>query len=363
MLPDIYGCLCVKSAKHKEIVFYPTLSEDNIHPKEWAGNSGYYSIPILARADKKVIGVMTCFVQGNIKNVAEDKDFLSNIAHSISSLIEHKMADEEVERHQDYLEKTVQERTKQLIHAERLATLGTFSAGMAHEINNPNSFIRGNIQYLQGFWKIAQPILRNHVNDDPSGRITRFIGEVQETLEDVLNGSQRISTIVDSLKKYSKGGFETDKVVCRLTDPVNDAMHLLERIIQKSKVAVESHIPADLVVNCDRQQISQVFVNLINNALHALEGTKIPTKLIKIHAERIDNHAWIRVIDNGPGIPEEAMGKIFDPFFTTKGKTKGTGLGLSIVQGIIEDHRGQITVYSAPGSDTEILIIFPLNPK
>ena len=354
-------CLCKQSVEPGEVLFSTTLNPKDVCTDDCSDDSGYYCVPIIGNKNKDTIGIMTCFVEGGIQNGEEDKPFLASIAHAISNLIERKLAEDDVERHQDFLEKMVQERTKQLIHSERLATLGTFSAGMAHEINNPNSFIRGNVQYLQNFWQIAKPILDKNAQEDSSGRVHRFSGEISGTLKDILMGSERISTIVDSLKRYSKGGFETDKVVCRLADPVKDSLHLLERIIRDNHILVNTSIPPELTVHCDRQQMSQVFVNLVNNAIDALEGSRVQQKKITIQAEPIEKHVWIRVVDNGPGIPEDAIGKIFDPFFTTKGKTKGTGLGLSIVQGIIEDHRGQITIYSAPDSDTEILIILPIS--
>lgn len=358
--PNRGGCLCGRSIKRGEILFAPSLHHSEIQPQEWRGESGYYSVPILARADQRTIGVITCLVQGTLQNLEKEKQFLSSIAHAISSLVEHRMTDEESERHQLYLEKTVQERTKQLLHADRLATLGTFSAGMAHEVNNPNTFIQGNVQHLQMFWKKVQPILKRHAAEDTSGQVARFMDEVPATLQDIVEGSQRISGIVDSLKKYSKGGFETDRVVCHLSDPVHDALHLLEPMLKKSQVVLVTTIPADLSLYCDRQQMGQVFVNLINNAIDALEGCRKSPKTIRIRAERLEQHLWVRVIDNGPGVPEEAIGKVFDPFFTTKGKTKGTGLGLSIVHGIVEDHGGQVTLYSAPDIDTEVLMILPI---
>ena len=292
-----------------------------------------------------------------------DKTFLSSIAHAISNLIERKIAEVEVKRHQDFLEKMAQERTKQLIHAERLATLCSFSAGTAHEINNPNSFIRGKAEHVQNFWRLAKPILEKHTQEDTSGRVRQFFGEISGTLQDIVMGSERISTIVSSLKRYSKEGFKTDKVACCLIDPVTDALQLLNQVIMDNDLAVNTDIPPELSIHCDRQKMSQIFANLINNAIDALEGSMVQPKKITLQAKQIDQHAWIRVIDNGPGVSEENIDKIFDPFFTTKDKTRGTGLGLSIVQGIVEDHLGQITVYSTPGSATEILLVLPIKPS
>ncbi|MBF0421301.1 MAG: response regulator [Magnetococcales bacterium] len=275
--------------------------------------------------------------------------------------IERKKIADELKVHSDQLEDIVQARTKQLVHAERLATLGTFSAGMAHEINNPNSFIMGNIDFLQQYCDLARPILQEHQKQDKSGRIGAFLDEVKSSLDGMKDGSLRISKIVESLKAYSRGGMEADKVECRLAEPIADAQYLLKHRLQKG-FYLTIDVPNDLYVVCDRQQICQVFVNLLNNAMDALVTMgENYEKRIEISGRKLDDHIWIRVTDNGPGIPEDAKGRIFDPFYTSKGKTKGTGLGLSIVHGIIEDHAGQITVYSTSekAEGAEFLIILP----
>lgn len=267
-----------------------------------------------------------------------------------------------LDQHANQLEEMVQARTRQLIHAERLATLGTFSAGMAHEINNPNAFIAANTQFLQQYWQLASPILQEHASQDRSGRVSRFHDEIGKTLDGILDGSARISKIVNSLKTYSKGGMEADRVECRLEDPIRDAENLLRHRLQKDRAVLRVQISRNLTLFCDRQQMAQVFVNLFNNALDALEEMRaIPEKRITVEGQLLDRHVWVWVRDNGPGIPESALSKIFDPFYTTKGKTKGTGLGLSIVEGIIKDHRGQITIHSSPdqGQETEVVIILP----
>ncbi|MBF0180261.1 MAG: PAS domain S-box protein [Magnetococcales bacterium] len=283
---------------------------------------------------------------------------------SARDITERQQAEQALKEYADRLEEMVQARTRQLIHAERLATLGTFSAGMAHEINNPNAFISANIQFLQQYWGLAAPVLLRHAGEDASGRLNRFHAEIGKTLEGILDGSARISKIVDSLKTYSKGGMETDRVECRLEDPVRDAIHLLSHRIRDDAAAVTVRIPNDLILYCDRQQMSQVFVNLLNNALDALgEMPADHPKQITVVGQAIERHVWVWVKDNGPGIPEAAINKIFDPFYTSKGKTRGTGLGLSIVEGIVKDHHGQITIFSPPRTgeytETEVVIILP----
>ncbi|MBF8271623.1 MAG: response regulator receiver sensor signal transduction histidine kinase [Magnetococcales bacterium] len=360
---DVGMCLCGRAFDRKEAIYSHDLHTHHT-PQYHRGSecdTAYYAIPICASSKNRVIGILTCYFQTSMDHDSGDIDFLSGIASSLTNLIERKMAEDALLTHQEYLEQLVSTRTKQLAHAERLACLGTFSAGMAHEINNPNSFISGNVAFLKQFWQLGRPILEQNQHQDPSGRVGSFLNEVDETLDGMLDGSQRISKIVDSLKAYSRGGMETDKVECRLLDPVQDAGYLLRHRI-KNGFALIIEVPPAIMVVCDRQQMTQVFVNLLNNAMDAMEGmADSGEKRMTIQAEMLENHVWIRVKDRGPGIPQEAAGKIFDPFYTTKGKTKGTGLGLSIVQGIIQDHGGQITVFSSANrtQETEFLIIFP----
>ncbi|MEO5350256.1 MAG: ATP-binding protein [Magnetococcus sp. YQC-3] len=275
------------------------------------------------------------------------------------SIIKRRDAQADLEKNNRELEELVLSRTKQLVHADRLASLGTFASGMAHEINNPNSFISGNIACLKQFWSIAYPLLKKHQNEDPSGRIANFLDEVDKSLDDMMDGSKRISIIIDSLKKYAKSGMGIDKAEYRLLEPVLDAKNILVHRL-KDGTQITLHIPESLLIMCDRQQISQVFVNLISNSMDAMdESAMTHNREVTIQATREENHIWVRVRDNGPGIPEAIIDNIFDPFYTSKGKTKGTGLGLSIVHGIIQDHAGQITVSSSPGEGTEFLIILP----
>lgn len=288
--------------------------------------------------------------------------FLGVVSWNLSvAIFKRREAQKALEHHAEELEVIVMTRTKQLAHAERLASLGTFAAGMAHEINNPNAFISGNIAFIKQFWSLAFPLLKKHQAEEPSGRLGRVLEEVENSLDDMLDGSARISVIVDSLKTYSKGGMESDKVECRLAEPVRDAEKLLgHRLKQGTELVVQ--VSDDIVVVCDRQQMSQIFVNLFNNAMDAMEGAgHLQHKRITVLAQAQDSHVWIWVKDSGPGISDEVAGKVFDPFYTSKGKTKGTGLGLSIVHGIVQDHAGQITVFSSPDpeEETEFLIILP----
>jgi signal transduction histidine kinase len=256
------------------------------------------------------------------------------------------------------LENMVKERTMQLVHADRLATLGTFSAGIAHEINNPNTFISANVEALRLFWGMVHPIVDRHADEERKNRIRKFSIEMDDTLKGIQEGRRRISQIVSGLKSYAKQGGQSKKRYPLIT-PINDAIALLKHRL-KYGVEVDISILPNLEIVCNMQEMSQVFVNLITNSLDAMDDDR---GKITIKASRINDKVQITVEDSGPGIPEAVADRIFDPFFTTKERARGTGLGLSIVQGIIEEHRGEITLMPIDSHGAKFNIILPLFEK
>lgn len=253
------------------------------------------------------------------------------------------------------LEQMVEQRTQQLIHADRLASLGTFSAAIAHEINNPLMYIGGNMELLTLFWELAMPVLERHADEDETGELARTLPGVEGFCKSIEEGSRRISDIVSTLRDYGKKG-ALRKAPCRLIDPINDALRLLSPRLKRG-ASVETAVPDELRILCDRRKISQVFVNLLSNALDTMNGSGAE---ISIRAKAADGRVAIRVKDSGPGIPDHLSKTVFDPFFTTKGETQGTGLGLFIVQSILEEHRGRIFLAPFDGTGAEFQIELPL---
>lgn len=249
--------------------------------------------------------------------------------------------------------------TRQLLHTERLATLGTFSAGVAHEIKNPNSFISGNVAFLQQFWQRAAPILAEALQDQPTSQVARFLPEIQPALEGIDTGSQRISTIVDSLKSYATGNRSRQKQTSLLTQPLSEAQTLLQHRFKHGTQLI-INVPEGLTLSCNVQEISQVFINLFNNAMDAMdEHGPLKNRTIWVKAQRDETGLKILIQDNGPGIPKSIRDHLFTPFFTTKGPTRGTGLGLSIVKGIIENHQGRITIAQQEPPGATFVLFFP----
>jgi signal transduction histidine kinase len=253
------------------------------------------------------------------------------------------------------LEQMVEERTQQLIHADRLAALGTFSAAVAHEINNPLTHIGGNLDFLKIFCDLAVPIVERHAREDQTGKLGHLLPNVAKYHDNIVKSNRRISQFVNSLRDYArKGGVE--KLPCRLLDPIDDALGLLGHRL-KHGVSVEVNVPAGLQILCDRMKMSQVFVNLFNNATDSMSDCRGE---IHVHAATVDDRILVELKDSGPGIPEALSKTVFDPFFTTKGEAQGTGLGLFIVQGIVEEHRGSIHLAPFDGSGAEFHIELPL---
>lgn len=252
------------------------------------------------------------------------------------------------------LEEQIHARTQQLIHADRLATLGVFAAGLTHEINNPNTFISGNIQTLRNFWQLAKPILVRHSNETPA--ITDYLNEIDGILEGIQEGSRRISVIVNSSKGHAKVLSDV-KDINTLSYIINEALVLLKHRI-KDGISVKIDVPFSIRLVCNKQKLSQVFVNLIGNAIDAL-GNNNASGEINVKAVEDTDRILIKINDNGTGISQENLLKIFDPFFTTKGTKDGTGLGLYIVKEIIDEHSGVVFVSKTGITGTEFTIILP----
>lgn len=274
--------------------------------------------------------------------------------------IARRVAELALQRHRQYLEQLVEERTRQLVHADRLVTLGTLTAGVAHEINNPNNFIIVNAGFLKHFWAVARPVLAAHVQENPTSRLAAGLEEVDGALDGITSGSKRIGEIVATLKGQAKSGQPDKKITLSAGQPVREALELLHPRLKKG-VAVTLDIPENITVHGNPQQLSQVFINLISNALDAMSENRQPPPSQKIHLSCSEKRGRIlfKVRDNGPGMADTLLAKIFEPFFTTKGATVGTGLGLTIVQTIVAEHGGKISVTCPLDGGAEFQVMLP----
>ncbi|WP_414752490.1 PAS domain-containing protein [Anabaena sp. CCY 9910] len=271
----------------------------------------------------------------------------------------------------------------QLIHSEKMSSIGNMVAGVAHEINNPVNFIHGNLipasEYAQDLLQLVE-LYRLHFPYPPE-EIQEFIIDIEfdflkedlvKLLQSMRIGTQRIREIVLSLRNFSR----LDEAEFKQVD-IHEGIDSTLMILQNRLKAKSDH-PEILVVksygdlpliDCYPGQLNQVFMNLISNAIDALEESivdgqlSVATPTIYIRSEKFNNN-WVRVTisDNGVGIPQEILSKLFDPFFTTKSVGKGTGLGLSISYQIVVDrHNGKLTCNSTPGQGAEFIIEIPIH--
>lgn len=262
----------------------------------------------------------------------------------------------------------------QLVHAEKMASLGQLTAGIAHEINNPINFVKSNVQPLKrDLNDLSQLIIKyKQINknniDEKLKEISAFVREIDlDILEEEIpilisgieEGADRTIEIVKGLREFSRSNENVVKKI-DIHAGIESTLGLLKKIIPNNITVKKEYGPLPLIEGYPGQ-LNQVFVNLLTNAAQAIE--EIPDRenqYIAIKTKSKDAYVAIHISDTGPGIPEEAKNKIFDPFFTTKDVGKGTGLGLSIVYSIIERHGGDIKVISEKEKGTEFIITLPV---
>ncbi|MBU2549607.1 MAG: response regulator [Proteobacteria bacterium] len=278
----------------------------------------------------------------------------------IRTQIKLKRQEEALREYTQNLEKMVESRTRQLIHADRLASLGTLSAGIAHEINNPTTFITGNLQTLEQFWAKIVDYLSSHPQAAQDVKIQYIIKEFPGMIRSIRAGADRISNIVAGLKTFARKD-SPRKAPTQVNELIEEALNLTHNRL-KYYVNVEKSLAPDLpAIRANGQHLVQVFVNLMLNSADAI-GDK--TGLLKISSEATsDGRVRLIFSDSGEGIPPDVIDKIFDPFFTTKPLGQGTGLGLSITHGIIRDHEGTIDVESTRGQGTTFTITLPTGKR
>jgi len=272
-----------------------------------------------------------------------------------------KEKNRELEKYASEMEALAEERASMLVHADRLASLGILTAGVAHEINNPSTFISGNVQTLERCWPTIEKALQKEMALGGRGqkKIQIIIDEFPNMLNGIRNGVKRIAKIVNGLKTFSR----MDKNVMETVD-VNECIEqalLLCSNRLKHRIVVEQYLQGELPTTAgDIQKLEQVLVNLFVNAADAMDECVLLNQGILTIVTKVES-SWIiiEVKDNGPGIPEDKMARIWQPFFTTKDVGKGTGLGLAISQGIIHDHGGKISVSKRDNGGTKFTIKLP----
>jgi signal transduction histidine kinase len=219
---------------------------------------------------------------------------------------------------------------------DRMATVGTLAAGVAHEINNPLCFIQLNLELLRE--ELPQLLELGKVSETERISVTR---DLLAKLDDTIVGTGRVQEVVSDLMVFSHTEAQSEEGSADIVEAVQLAMNL-GRHRFKHKAQLYLQAPPSIIVSGQIGLLSQVFLNLIVNAIDAIEDSSIADGQIRIRIRRTGSHAEITVEDNGPGIPDNAIARIFDPFFTSKKVGKGSGLGLAISRSIISRCGGTI---------------------
>ncbi len=248
----------------------------------------------------------------------------------------------------------------QLVQSEKMASLGQLTAGIAHEINNPINFIAASCFALESDFDELRPHIQKiekvaEQTENPDSEIALVVDEIPELINSIKRGVTRTQEIVSNLNTFSRksyGQFEKSN----LHEGMDSALTILGNKI-KDRIQVHKDYGDIPLVECQLLRINQVFLNLLNNAIDAMETGGD----LFITTSQQGDQVVIKIKDTGIGMSKATVKRIFEPFYTTKEIGKGTGLGLSISYGIIQNHKGRIAVRSEPGQGSEFTIYLPIH--
>ncbi|MFT8892156.1 MAG: ATP-binding protein [Acetobacter papayae] len=265
----------------------------------------------------------------------------------------------------DRAHKSLQEAQTQLIHAEKMASLGRLVAGVAHELNNPISFVYGNALTLRRFTKRIETYLSAlHAGHSPEQlatlrreqNIDAVLDELDGSLAGITEGAERVRDIVADLRRFSSER-RTHDATFDLGQIARKAVNWVLSTCGRD-IATTLDIATPLEVEGHSGQFQQVIMNLVQNAVDAMDTTPAPH--LRMTAYRQGGQVVLDVADNGPGISDDIAPRIFDPFFTTKPVGKGTGLGLAICYRTVHEHGGTLRAHSQPGQGACLTITLPV---
>jgi len=352
------------------------------HGFESAANSRSDIASLPVRSDDEVGKLAQSFIymESTLRRYIGDLQRTTAELEEYSQKLEQKVEERTAELREKnvQLEQTLQqikEMQNQIIMQEKMASLGGLTAGIAHEIKNPLNFVNNFAALSVDLTRELRDEIRNQKDKLDAGAID-YIEEILDDLElnvtKINEHGKRADSIVRGMLLHSRGKSgerQPTDINALLAEYVNLAYHGMRAQDSTFNVKIESDYDSSIgLVKIVPQDISRVFLNMVNNACYAANGKKQQvgdgfTPTITVRTRNLGDKVEIRIRDNGKGIPKEARDKIFNPFFTTKPTGKGTGLGLSISYDIIvQQHKGEIKIETEEGSYAEFIIILPKEP-
>jgi len=258
---------------------------------------------------------------------------------------------------------------QQLVQSEKMASLGRLVAGVAHELNNPISFVFGNMHALKRYGTRLTQYLERVGQDVDSPelrqlheelRIERILNDIEPLIDGTLEGAERVSDIVQDLRRYS-GGQREELALFDLPAAIRKAVQWVIKA-ERIKPQVNYQLPVKLKLFGRKGQLHQILINLVQNAVDAMEQTE--QQQLDVMCEGLGNgKVAIRIRDHGSGITEQHLPHIFDPFYTSKPVGQGTGLGLYISYGLAQEMRGELSARNHPQGGAEFTLTLPLNEE
>ena len=358
------GCFAVTGYRSEDFISNPDLWHSMVHNDDKEA--------VLERAEAAVQGVEVSPIEhriihkdGSIRwvrnNIVLYKDENGNVCSYdglIKDITELKKAQERAEAKQ-----------RQLIQADKMATLGTMVSGIAHEVNNPNNFILLNARFLQKVWVDLLPMLKEYSQEHEDFSVAGFppnklTEKIVQSVDGIINGSLRIQKITKNLTNFARADAgELDHSV-DINTVISNAALLTENVIKSStnNFSVNCLYPKDLpIIKGNPQQLEQVIINLLTNACQALTNKDQKISINIGINEQPPASIFIKIEDGGIGMDKDNLKHVFDPFYTTKRGSGGTGLGLYISYKIVKAHGGDLIITSEKDKGTSCEIILPIN--
>jgi signal transduction histidine kinase len=320
----------------------------------------------VSEADKQVLLKALKAVDKQIQILDFKLDRTEKVKRTTSILLEETIAELEQKRKavEDALSE-LKDTQKQLIHAEKMASLGELTAGIAHEIQNPLNFVNN-------FSEVSNELIDEMNEELEKGTVSEakaIAEDLKQNLEKITHHGKRADSIVKGMLQHSRSS-DGQKEPADINNLVDEYLRLAYHGLRARDKSFNATFKTDLdpsigAVNVVPQDIGRVVLNLLNNAFYAVNEKKqtapagfSPT--VSLTTKKTRNGVEIRVVDNGKGMPENIRDKVFQPFFTTKPTGQGTGLGLSLSYDIIKAHGGTLEVASEEGKGTEFIINLPV---